>query len=43
MNKKTFLAGLITQGLILGLLAFLALMKMISVHSGARIFRYEGF
>ena len=37
------LSGAIVQGLILGMLLSLALIKFLSLQSGARIFRYEGY
>jgi len=43
MITRTRLAGIVLQGVILGLFVFLALMKMISAQDGLRIFRYEAF
>ena len=43
MNRFARLAGICLQGLVLGLLLFLALMKLLALESGARVFRYQGF
>lgn len=37
------LAGVVLQGLVLGSLLFLALVRLLSLAEGARIFRYQNF
>lgn len=36
-------AGILLQALVMGILLFLAIAKLMVIHSGARVFRYEGF
>ena len=36
-------AGIVVQAIVLGGLLFLAVMKMIAIQSGARVFQYQGF
>ncbi len=45
MNKKKIgrLMGILLQGVALGILLSLALIKIFTLSSGARIFRYEGY
>ena len=40
---KARLLGIAVQALCLGTLLFLAVCKMVSLESGARVFRYQGF
>ena len=35
--------GAIVQGLVLGVLLFLAILELFNAASGGRLFRYEGF
>ena len=35
--------GIITQGIVLGSLLFLALIRLMAVSEGARVFQYQGF
>jgi len=42
MNRAR-LAGALFQGIVLGVLLFLALMRLMSSAHGIRVFRYEGF
>jgi len=35
--------GIAVQSLFLGMLLFLAIMKLIAVRSGTQVFHYEGF
>ncbi len=37
------LAGRILQALVLGVLLFLAILKLLAIHSNARVFHYQGF
>ncbi|QEF99627.1 hypothetical protein Mal15_36930 [Stieleria maiorica] len=42
--KRTFrTVGSIVQGIVLGVLLSVALWKMLSIASGARVFDYQGF
>jgi len=43
MRKLARGVGICVQGIILGLLFFLALGQLMALQSGARIFRYQGF
>ena len=43
MNRLARWTGIALQGLVLGALLFLALMKLFSLQAGARVFRYQGF
>ncbi len=43
MKRTARWAGVCLQGLILGMLLFGALVQLIVLHGGARIFRYQGF
>ena len=36
-------AGIVVQALVLGGMLFLAVMKMIAIQSGARVFQYQGY
>jgi hypothetical protein len=43
MTRTARLAGMLLQGLVLGAFLFAALVKLMSLTSGARIFRYQNF
>jgi hypothetical protein len=43
MKKIAYAFGVSLQGVILGVLLFLALCDLVSISAGARIFRYQGF
>lgn len=43
MNLPARPTGILLQGIILGILLFLALLVMASLDEGMRIFRYQGF
>jgi hypothetical protein len=41
--RLPWLAGAILRGLVLGSLLFAALVKLLALSEGARVFRYENF
>lgn len=43
MKRWLKVSGIVIQGLILGTLLFFAVIQIITMASGARIFRYQGF
>ncbi len=43
MNKMARFLGICIQGIVLGSLLFLALVTLLQMTGGARIFQYEGF
>jgi hypothetical protein len=43
MEQTLRRAGQIVQGLGLGVLLFSAIVTMVQIESGARVFRYQGF
>lgn len=43
MEKFLRRAGSVAQGLVLGALLFSAIVTMVQIESGARVFRYQGF
>jgi len=43
MKTAARVAGACVQGLVLGVLLFFAVMRLLSLSTGARVFRYEGF
>ena len=43
MEKWLQRAGQVAQGLVLGVLLFSAIVMMVQIESGARVFRYQGF
>ena len=43
MNRIPRLLGLCAQSLVLGTLLFVAIVKLLSVSTGARVFFYQGF
>ena len=43
MRTRAYLVGVTLQGLLLGMLLFLAITSLIATASGARLFRYQAF
>jgi hypothetical protein len=43
MRKYAYIFGVYLQGLILGILLFIALCDLVATASGVRLFRYQGF
>lgn len=43
MRKYAYIFGVSLQGLVLGVLLFLALCELLTTASGVRLFRYQGF
>jgi hypothetical protein len=43
MNIKARQAGAILQGILIGILVFIALVGFAALQGGGRLFRYEGF
>lgn len=42
-QRLAFLAGACLQGVVLGMLLFVALARLLEATHGVRIFRYQGF
>ena len=43
MDRKGRFAGICLQGLILGILLFIAVVMLFAMQSDVRLFRYQGF
>lgn len=43
MTRFSKWAGMLLQGLVLGTLLFVALVNLLSMSEGARVFRYQNF
>lgn len=43
MNRFAYTLGIVTQAVVMGTLLFFAIGKLISLETGARLFRYQAF
>lgn len=42
-RSRAWKAGAVLQGIVLGILLFLALAQLLMIDRGAQVFRYQGF